>query len=223
MPTLRLNPRRLVFLLGIGIAINVLAGALNAWLRVGLGRTNMMGFARMFNMDVEANIPAWFSAMALLLCAGLLFLVAAARRQQADRFATHWLVLALLFVFLSADEAAGIHEALARFVRALTNGRAGSLWVNIPLIAGVGLAYRRFLLHLPRRTLLLFLLAAATFFTGLFGLENMGEAFVMTRPGVYAAIVVVEEMFEMVGVAIFAYALADYLRSHAPDHALRFA
>lgn len=223
MPVLRIEPRRLAWLLGCGIAFNVVAGALNAWLRVGQGRTTMMGFARMFNMDLEGTFPAWFSAMALLLCAGLLVLIAVARRQRSERFATHWLILALLFVFLSADEAAAIHEAMARFASTLTNGRAGNLWVNIPLIAAVGLAYFRFLLHLPRHTLVLFLVAAASFFAGIFGLEMIGEAFVTTRPGVYAALVVVEETFEMTGTALFAYALADYLRRYAPELALRFA
>src|SRR5688572_14798317 len=59
-----------------------------------------------FDINHEPSIPAWYSACALLVSSGLLALTGIAKMQQRDRFFKHWLVLSVIFLGLSIDEAA---------------------------------------------------------------------------------------------------------------------
>src|SRR5215510_12996437 len=54
-----------------------------------------------FNVDYEQSIPTWFSSAILLGSAGLLGIIAMAKRSSQDRYARHWLGLAIIFLYLS--------------------------------------------------------------------------------------------------------------------------
>ncbi|HLL46809.1 MAG TPA: hypothetical protein VK399_08860, partial [Longimicrobiaceae bacterium] len=128
-------------------------------------------------------------------------------------------VLALLFLYLSVDEAAELHELLIEPLRGSLN--AGGLfhfaWVvpAIALLAVLGLAYARFLVHLPASTRRLFIMAAATFVGGAVGAEMVGGAWVESR-GFHnlgsVLIWTVEESLEMLGIVVFVYALLHHLQ-----------
>ncbi|MEW5930224.1 MAG: hypothetical protein AB1941_22425 [Gemmatimonadota bacterium] len=178
----------------------------------------MYGFVPRFSLVEEANVPTWYSSAALLACAALLAAVARTEREAGSRFVLHWKVLALLFLGLSVDEAAALHELLIEPVRGALG--AGGLfyfaWV-VPALAALavlGLAYLRFLAHLPPQTRRLFLAAAATFVGGAVGAEMAGGAWVESR-GFHnagsALLWTVEESLEMVGVVVFVYALLRHL------------
>ena len=62
-------------------------------------------------MNTEANIPAWYSSAALLLAAMLLWIVSAATKQRGGR-PIYWRLLSLVFLALSIDEVAELHEQL---------------------------------------------------------------------------------------------------------------
>jgi hypothetical protein len=63
-----------------------------------------------FDVDLEQNIPTWYSAALLLLAAWLMLSVANRLRQRGKGMVWHWRALAVVFVALSADEAAMLHE-----------------------------------------------------------------------------------------------------------------
>lgn len=67
-------------------------------------------FVRLFSVDREANVPTWFSSSMLLLCSLLLFLVAEIKKSYHEKYISHWFILTLVFLGLSLDEAAIIHE-----------------------------------------------------------------------------------------------------------------
>lgn len=106
--------------------------------------------ASLFNLDVEANLPSWYSSVKLLGVA----IVSAALAVRGGVGRRVWMLHAALFVTLSADEAASIHEALARGLlelpalaglqSRLTGGdslKSGHAWVWLfaPAIAAVSL------------------------------------------------------------------------------------
>jgi len=71
-----------------------------------------------FNLDAEANIPAWYSGAQLLLIA----IPAAIRGMQMreENPQSHWkfyILAALACVFLSADEVGMIHETIQNIMR----------------------------------------------------------------------------------------------------------
>jgi len=195
------------------------------------GHRVQFGLRDLFNMDGEANLPAWFSAMQLLVAAILLSLIALAKTRARDVHRWLWWGLAAGFFLMSADEGAQLHELLNRPGHALHAGDDGAFlfsWVvfAIPVVIAIGLVYLRFLLSLPPRTRFAFVLAAACFLGGAVGFEVLeglfAEAWGLARrtydwgmagdfDAKYMVLVLVEESLEMIGVAIFVRALLEYI------------
>jgi hypothetical protein len=117
-----------------------------------------------------------------------------------------------------------IHERLIEPMNALLNisGALQYAWV-IPYGFGVlvfGVIYLRFLSQLPARTAIFFALAGTIFVSGAIGLEMAGgwsQELHGTASITYVLIQSFEEIFEIVGVIIFIYALSDYIAVHMKD------
>ncbi|HEU0080315.1 MAG TPA: hypothetical protein VFQ76_21890 [Longimicrobiaceae bacterium] len=213
-----LNPRRIAAILLGTVAVLVAASTAGQLVLYLSGHDHAFGFVPRFSLVEEANVPTWYSSATLLACAALLRVISSVERDGGSRFALHWKILALLFLYLSLDEAAELHELLIEPVRGTLN--AGGLfhfaWVvpAIVVLAALAVAYARFLVHLPAPTRRLFVAAAATFVGGAVGAEMVGGAWVESRgfhnPG-SVLIWTVEESLEMVGVVVFVYALLRHL------------
>jgi len=174
-----------------------------------------------FNFGSEHNFPAYYSAMGLLLCAVLLIVVAVAFKKKRQKYAAHWFVLSVIFVYLSLDEMLEIHEQLVEPVRALlhTGGVLRFAWVipyGILLIIFI-LTYVGFLMNLPKKIRVLFIVSGAIYVMGAMGIESLGAPW-YTAHGWdnfgYAMFQTVEESLEMIGVILFAYSIATYIKDH---------
>lgn len=182
------------------------------------GHPKLKEFVPTFYVDYESNVPTWYSSIALLLCSAILAGITVVKWRAQDAFRHAWAFLSILFLALSIDEVAGIHEMPIESLRK-TLGVSGLLyytWV-IPgavFVGSVGLILAKFLFNLPKRTRNLMLLAGVVFVGGAicvemvsglhasqFGEENFG----------YSMIITVEELCEMLGVVIFIHALVDYV------------
>ena len=67
----------------------------------------------MFNLDTEANIPTWYSTILLFLvslCSLIVYRIRVNGITRSERGNAFWLFLAIVYCFLSMDEAARIHE-----------------------------------------------------------------------------------------------------------------
>lgn len=174
-------------------------------------------FPRLFMLDDERSIGTWFSSMLLALNMGLLALNGRAAKVAGTGLSRYWLGFALIFALLSMDEIITFHEKLGLWLHAKfqTDGLLRFAWV-VPgglFAAAVGLGSIRFLRRLPRRTAALFLIAGATYVGGAL-LVEMIEAVVASGDGRgvgFYLLVLIEEPMEMLGQAIFAYALLDHL------------
>jgi hypothetical protein len=207
----------------IGLTLTGLAAALstgmhieNYWLREA-----HESFVRLFHLAGEANISAWYSSSTLLFCAALLAVIAVAKRINSDDYVLHWAVLSLIFLYLSVDEAAVLHEMAIKPMRAMLNpsGLFYYAWIIPALIAVLifVVAYLRFLTHLPMKTRLLFIASGALFVSGAIGLESVSGLFAGsdgTRSLTWELITILEELFEMLGVVLFIYTLLDYISSN---------
>jgi hypothetical protein len=169
---------------------------------------------RLFDINGEGNIPSWYSSSALLAWAFLLAIVATEKRRTQDRFFPHWVGLAIIFVYLSMDEAAAIHEMAIKPVRAVldTDGFLLFAWIipgSIAVLLFV-LIYARFLLGLPTRLRARFLIAGALYVGGAIGMEALSGyyATVEGKDGLgYTLVTTVEEAAEMAGVVVLIHAL----------------
>lgn len=161
-------------------------------------------------MGNEANVPAFFSALALVASGALAGLTA--RAEQADlRRAKRWWLIGALLVFMAFDEAAGIHELLDPIgSRRPTDGILYYAWV-VPY-AGLVLAVAAYLFpfwwQLPTRTRLGLAVAASVYCAGAMGMELLQGAFVAEagKAAAYGTLkmnvyITIEEGAEMLGLA----------------------
>ena len=185
--------------------------------KYAFGRDWLMGFSRLLDLNGEANLPAWCASTALLLSGLMALAIAADERMHEARFRRHWRGLAALFVFMSMDEAAQIHEMSAIPVRE-TFGFDGWLhfsWVVLgaALAVIVGVAFLRFVLHLPRHTSSVLVVSAGLLLGGAIGVEMIGGVFAAAwgeHNLTFQLISAFEEFLELSGAALPIYALLDY-------------
>ncbi len=203
-----------------------------------VGREELHVLLTRFEVGDDASIPTWYSSFALLLCSILLATVAAAKKRYRDRYVLHWSFLSIIFLLLSVDEVATLHEAGGGAVELLVesigytpSGFFYTAWVIPGIIFAlvVALAYLRFLAHLPSKTRILFLVAGAIFVAGALGMEMLSarlisfygyenlESIPFSARIVISMQTAVEELLEMLGVVVFIYALLSYISSYVKE------
>jgi hypothetical protein len=230
---LRSLPKRMCQVLILVVLCLTLASIVGQYYRFFAGHSSfLLGVAGKLNLNGEANLPAWYQSSTLLFCALLLALLASVKTFARAPYLWHWRLLSLIFLYLSIDEAVSIHEQAIEPLRSLlhAHGVLYYAWV-IPgalFVLGVGLAYLKFLAHLPPRTRWLFVIAGAVFVGGALGIEMVegayedfyGEYMTGARAMIYALILTAEELMEMAGIIIFIYALLDHLQASVQEASL---
>jgi len=178
-------------------------------------------FLTVFSLDNEANIPTFYSFLALLFTSLLLGVIAHAKNLDSSPYKQHWKVLSFIFLYLSLDEGGQLHEKLIPPLRNLLNatGFLFYTWV-LPfgfLVVIFLLSYSKFLFHLPLSTRKLFVAATALYIAGAMGLELVG-GFIFTTKGIhplfYAIATTLEESLEMLGIVVFIHALILYIKTY---------
>ena len=173
---------------------------------------------RLFHLGREANIPTWFSTVLLLFAAVLRGFIANAKFKACEHYRYHWLVLSLIFVYLSMDEAAILHEEIGDLLGSILPGtlfRYGWVTVGIPGAAFFAISYYRFLDSLPSRTKQLIFTAGIIFVIGAIGFEILAMPYENGRAGDFgfSILVAIEELLEMLGIILFNFALMELISS----------
>ena len=160
---------------------------------------------------ISRNLVATFALLAAVA------LTLRAREQTRDLFA--WVLLAIIFAFLSLDETASIHEgigkALKKYIRLGGWFRFAGVVPSFALAAAVGATLLPFLARLPSRRRNQFLVAGFLFVLGAVGLEMVG-AKLFSAAGdrltlAYAVCYHIEEFLEMFAIVLFNAALVEHL------------
>ena len=223
------EPRTIVRWLAWPVVIIAALHSLSMVARFALDRHYVRGLVPLTDLDVEQSIGTWYSGMLWVVAAGLIALIARAKRRQADRFAWAWTSLTGLCIYLSADELISVHELLNEF----TNGvvpRVGPFywtWVvaGAAIAAVVGLVYLRFALSLQATYRNGFIGAAVLFLGGALGFE-MIEGMLWEaghgKTALYSFCVLLEETLEQAGILLAIHTLLRYLAWAAPALSLRF-
>jgi hypothetical protein len=164
---------------------------------------------RFLFVDFEGNLPTWYSALLLLACGAVAGAIGAASRTRPHESAAYWMVMAVGFVALSADEAAALHELLVTPLRRLVGGTP---WLRYPLIVPgtavvmvTAAVFGRFLLALPAGTRRALVTGGLVFVLGALGLETVGGWFDPELHGAnvtYVLLATAEEACEMAGVSL---------------------
>ena len=78
----------------------------------GFGHGGLLGVGRMLDMELEGNVPSWFSGTLLLACSMMFAFIWASVRQRQEENAAGWAVLALVSLAASIDEVSAVHETV---------------------------------------------------------------------------------------------------------------
>ena len=171
---------------------------------------------RIFDLDGEATIPAWFSSLQLFLI-GVLFLFSRNWPQINRVFAPNVLLLVGCgFVFLSMDEAASFHEGITYnldHIDWIPKFKGGhGIWIPIYLIMALVLVAAsvrtiKSVFQVYSRQATIMLSGALVFLAGAVGLEIIGYQYVRGSEysHLYEIEVLLEELLEMVGASIILY------------------
>ena len=230
--SIRKVTRFLLFVV-LGFALGSLAEQLSRHL---FSDPYFFGLGGQLNLENEKNIPAYYSGLTLLLCSGLLAFIAVYQQKNKGRYVWQWKGLSFLFFCLALDEVFSFHEkTTAPLKNSLsssgfnfaTQGIFAFTWVvlGICFVLLMLLLYSKFLLALPTQFRRLFCLAGALFVTGSLGGEMIGSYWADLNGKenfVYTAIASLEELFEMLGVVVFIYALLSYISSELTEVRVRF-
>jgi hypothetical protein len=185
-----------------------------------------------FLVVTDGNVPAWVSSLLLLVTALLLLVIALVTRATRGRDVGYWSALALLLLYLSADEILELHERAITPLETMFGAQSiysrWAIW-GLVVAALVGLLFVRFLLQLPPKTRALFVLAGVLYVGGAAGMELIGRTYAdglsiqlvgghYEDPSgqinlIYPLFGHIEELLEMLGVVTAIYALLTYLTS----------
>ena len=174
-------------------------------------------FLRLTDLKEEVSIGTWYSSSILLISSLLLFLIALIEKKKNHSFTSHWKLLSFIFLFLSLDEAASIHEVGDGLHDILGINTATTFLWTVPytiLLVFLIFWYYKFLSYLPKKTRNLFLISGGIFIFGALGLELF--AAVLTQFGwanMVPLTVIIEEFCEIFGVTLFIYALTSHIGS----------
>ena len=185
------------------------------------GHDHVLGFLRLVDVGSEQSLSTYFSVINLLLAAGLLFTIYAHESKVVKPASGYWLFLSILFLFLSIDESAGIHEKFGNlheymvrmdFIEPMLDTHQ---WIpfGVIFVICVFVILLPFLRSLPTKTRNYFLIAGTVFVTGAIGFEFLGAYMLKSgfvdspKEMIFFIRRLFEEGFEMYGIAIFNCAL----------------
>ena len=218
------DPRRLPPLIAVCLTIDLFLAMM--FLVSSVAGEFSYTFTFMFHLEQEGNLPTWFSSLQLFAVAGLFAIFA--RCHFDRRILRSWvlLVLPLVVLMMSIDEASQFHERVAAQIdRVLMPGghRRGTslpftgLWVVV-----IGVPFLAFLVSLIRYLRGFFavrpqvtsrlILGTVVFLAGAVGIESTAN-FVPVDSVAHEVEVFFEELFEMVGVTIILWGAVDLLHA----------
>lgn len=213
---LEISPKVVLAGLSLFVGLLLLANLAVILLTFHFQYDDVHGLTRLFNFSDEKNVPTLFSSLGLMFCAALLAVIAVTRKKAGASYLP-WSGLAVVFLFLSIDETASLHEKFTIPIREAlnTSGLFYFAWV-IPYGIALfffGLLYMRFLMSLPRRTMVLFMISGTIYVAGAMGLEMVGASWADVHGDdlIYQLIVTFEELLEMLGIIVFIYSLLAYM------------
>ena len=184
----------------------------------GVSEKFYQDFFDAINLDEEFNLTAIYSG-ALLYATSFLLKELSVSCQGGKR--RDWMLLSKIFLFLAFDEVFQVHELFViSGLRQYLHPSLASIWV-IPygiLFVLFSFKFVPFFLKLRSPVSALSLISGGVYVSGAIAFESLNSWLVRTgqisRSGFYYELISgFEELFEMIGVIIFLYALLLELRS----------
>ncbi|MBK9389983.1 MAG: hypothetical protein IPN68_07260 [Bacteroidetes bacterium] len=185
----------------------------------------------LFELSGDSNLTSFYSALLLLFISGLLFLITNLIKLNINKYEFRWVLLSVIFLYLSVDESVNIHARLgAVFKKIIGSGNLPDYfqygWVLPYLIVLVFLSlyFARFFFSFDRKTIVRFAIAFIVYVTGAAGMEMIESKFHVlygTYHLMYKILVAIEEIMEMTGSILFIRALLIYISENFADSGIK--
>jgi hypothetical protein len=189
----------------------------------------------LFDMDSEISLFTWYSTTILLFVPSiLLFYIGYIKYKAGEKLSWGWFLLGSVFLFLSIDDGAMIHEKLSTLNRVVglqdvldniaPNLFAWSWWIiYLPIIVVLAILLGRWFITLPLRTKILMVSAVIIAILGQVGMEAI-SGFITNSTGEYVGPVWrgLQKFVGRTGLSLFLFATVDYILS-TPNIRSRFA
>lgn len=181
--------------------------------------------SRIFNLGGETNVASWYSSALLFISAGLLAYLA--HRDSASS-RKRWFWLALVFVFLSMDETAVLHDVtLEQPLREWLqpSGFLAFPWVIVgwAFVVLMTAAFGRFVLNLPTKVRALLITSAFVYISGALVLEMISAWLYdvhIDQLIIRGLVSTAQELAEIGGIIIFIYGLLLHISNLRGGHAV---
>ena len=213
---IRIQINKIIKFLLIVLAILFLFNAIIHILKYLTGHNHMLGLFRLFDFYSESNFPTWYSTILLAVSSTILYFNYFLSKQK-EKF--YWLILAFIFLFLSVDEFAQLHELIGSFLNKTSLSellpKQKGTWVfyGAAISIFVGIVFFNFWLKLEEKIRHPFLIAALIYIGGALGFEiiEIFYAPVFGHGIGFDVLVAIEETMEMFGIIVFIYALLEQI------------
>jgi hypothetical protein len=215
---IEMNTAKIVTFLSVAAAVFILANIIMLIIYFSIGDPDKFPFIQLIDLDQEANLPTLFSSIILLVSAFLFYLLSKNTVQQRSGDKRYWFGLSLVFLFLSFDESAMIHEDIGDFISQFINA-SGYLYypwfvIYSLLIIILGGYYIRFFFEMDRKLFLSFIRAAIIYLSGAIGFDLLGSKEISIHGAdtlLYCIYFTIEESLEMFGVIYLIWILLNLL------------
>lgn len=175
-----------------------------------------------FNLDKELSFPTWVNSMLAFIAGCLAWIVAKNKHGRRKRYT--WYVVALVFIGISIDEVAALHELLLQGLHILANfgegqGLLNNAWlIMLPLIIiGVIFCIRELHKNLPKNTSQQLVTALFVYLFGALVVEFLSIPFDKSLLIYNIGMVVVEETLEMFGIWLAIRAIMVHISNHESE------
>lgn len=198
--------KALLLVLGSLIVFNLIVVVLAHSIMPEAGSAKLL--ERYFNFATEANVPTYYNTILIFMVAQTFYVLGKLHNPAERAIKNYLFVIAGIFIFLSIDELAGIHEwfsyGLPQHFGIGGEGIFKFAWIipyGLALIV-FGIYSLKFLKSLDRPRLIKYIGAGLLFLMGVFVMEALGGWFVDKNNGIetleyYLFFTTPEETFEM--------------------------
>lgn len=214
-----LDRKRIIKLLSCIAIILIIIHSIILFIYFTVGDEDKFDYIRMFDLDMERNVPTLFSSLLMFISAFLFYVLSRYSQIKENSQRIFWLGLSIVFTFLAVDESTKIHEQLGDFTE---NFVSATGYLHYPwvlsygiLVFIMGIFYIRFFWRMERKVFVSFMLSAFIFLSGAIGFELLGaneSSLHSTDTILYSVYYTIEETLEMFGVIYLIHILLSLIK-----------
>lgn len=182
-------------------------------------------FTTEFFVNNEENIATYWNMVILIIASLLIFVVAAIKKAQKDKFRYGWVALGILFAFFAVDALARVSYRYAKLLRNLPSMEGGFLYnwlypTTAVFLLLLLLFFVWFYLQLTIQKKFLFPISIFLYILGAYKSELLSGYYAKlygTVNNSYLIIAHAEEFAEYLGIILMIYLLLTYLSTHVSE------